>query len=201
MSMLRGLRYPTALAFGLLLTAAIFWSLWSFTNVVFEIPAIKTVKIDFSSTRIDTPPEKKFAEEEIKKPPVIEKTETLKLTGDDVQNIPFVVTTLLEAPVVGDTGFGVNQDRDVIPLVRINPEYPQRALREGIEGWAQVQFTITGTGTVTDVVVVESSPPRIFDDAAVKAVSRWRYNPKVEGAVAVERVGVQTILRFDLEEE
>ena len=41
-------------------------------------------------------------------------------------------------------------DRDVIPLVRINPDYPPRALSRGLEGWVQVQFTITPTGTVAD---------------------------------------------------
>jgi protein TonB len=64
----------------------------------------------------------------------------------------------------------------------------------------QVQFTITPTGTVTNAVVVNAEPRNIFDDAALKAIARWRYNPKVEGGVAVERVGVQTIIRFQLEQ-
>ena len=53
---------------------------------------------------------------------------------------------------------------------------------------------------VIDPIVVDSSPKGMFDDAAIKAVSRWRYNPKIEGAVAVQRVGVQTIIRFNLED-
>jgi protein TonB len=92
-------------------------------------------------------------------------------------------------------------DRDVVPLVRIEPEYPARAMTRGIEGWVLVRFTITPLGTVKDVVVVESDPPKIFDDAAVAAVSRWKYNPKIEEGVAVERRGVQTILRFTLEKQ
>jgi protein TonB len=47
---------------------------------------------------------------------------------------------------------------------------------------------------------VDADPKNIFDDAAVKAVARWRYNPKVEEGVAVERVGVQTLISFKLEE-
>jgi outer membrane biosynthesis protein TonB len=43
-------------------------------------------------------------------------------------------------------------------------------------------------------------PQNIFNDAALKAIARWRYNPKVENGVAVERVGVQTIIRFQLEQ-
>ena len=64
----------------------------------------------------------------------------------------------------------------------------------------QIQFTITETGSVSEAVVVDASPKGVFDDAAIKAILRWRYNPKVEGAVAVARKGVQTILRFQLED-
>lgn len=89
-------------------------------------------------------------------------------------------------------------DRDTIPLVRVPPDYPPRALSRGLEGWVQVQFTITGTGSVKDAVVVKSSS-KVFEDAAIKSILRWRYNPKIEGGAAVERVGVQTIIRFTLE--
>jgi protein TonB len=53
---------------------------------------------------------------------------------------------------------------------------------------------------VKDAVVVNAEPKNIFDDAALKAIARWRYNPRVDGGVAVERVGVQTIIRFQLEQ-
>ena len=49
-------------------------------------------------------------------------------------------------------------------------------------------------------VVVDASPKGTFDDAAIKAILRWKYNPKIEGAQAVARKGVQTILRFQLED-
>ena len=50
-----------------------------------------------------------------------------------------------------------------------------------------------------DVTVVESEPGTTFDDAAAKAVARWRYNPRIDAGVAVERVGVETIIRFALQ--
>ena len=80
------------------------------------------------------------------------------------------------------------------------PRLSASGTSRGLEGWVQVQFTITPTGTVANAVVVNAEPKNIFDDAALKAIARWRYNPKVEGGVAVERVGVQTIIRFQLEQ-
>jgi protein TonB len=62
-----------------------------------------------------------------------------------------------------------------------------------------VEFTITGTGSVKDAKVVDAKPATIFNDAALKAIGRWRYNPKVENGQPVERRGVRTIIRFDLE--
>jgi protein TonB len=202
MSILRGLRYPTALAFGLLLTAALFWSLWSFTNVMFELNAVRAVTITFSPTFMDTPTETKSPVEEIQKPPVVERIPRGPIIEGPVVNVvPVFVPAPIDTGNIGNSGLVFSRDGDVTPLVRINPAYPIRAAQRGIEGWVQVQFTITGTGSVTDVIVVDSSPPNVFDEAAVDAISRWRYNPKVEGAVAVDRVGVQTLLRFDLEEE
>ncbi len=90
-------------------------------------------------------------------------------------------------------------DTDAMPLVRVEPEYPIRAAQHGIEGWATVQFTITTIGTVKDAQVIDSSPPGVFDDAAIKAVLRWKYNPKVVEGTAVERRGVQVRLEFELE--
>ena len=87
---------------------------------------------------------------------------------------------------------------DILPLVTIPPEYPPRALSRGVEGWVRVEFTISIYGTVKDAVVVDSEPPGVFDDSALQAISRWRYNPRIVNGVAVERAGVQTILEFEL---
>jgi outer membrane biosynthesis protein TonB len=51
------------------------------------------------------------------------------------------------------------------------------------------------------VIAVESEPGTVFDAAAVSAVARWRYSPSVEQGAAVERVGMQTLIRFTLEDE
>lgn len=57
------------------------------------------------------------------------------------------------------------------------PQYPESARKRGIEGWVEVMFTVTPSGTVEDVEVRNSSPADVFDDAAVRAVRQWRFEP------------------------
>ena len=50
----------------------------------------------------------------------------------------------------------------------------------------QVEFTINPDGSVGGVRVVRSTPPRVFDRAALIAVKRWRFQP-VASAVTTRR--------------
>ncbi|WP_156502280.1 energy transducer TonB, partial [Oleiphilus sp. HI0067] len=48
---------------------------------------------------------------------------------------------------------------------------------------------VTAEGKVTDVEIVESSPPRIFDRVVLKEVARWEYLPRlVNGQAQATRV-------------
>ena len=90
-------------------------------------------------------------------------------------------------------------DGDVITMIDVRPEYPRRAIAGNIEGWVRVRFTVAANGTVRDAVVVESEPGTVFDDATLKAIAHWRYRPRVVNGEAVERVGLQHLFRFELE--
>ena len=162
----------------------------------------RRTRIEFSRMRRDTEVATKRDEKvERERPPPTPETPRMAFSAGGIDNNVAQLTPIVDARgAMSRMTMSAGSDRDVIPLVRINPDYPPRALSRGLEGWVQVQFTITPTGTVTDAVVVNAEPKNIFDDAALKAIARWRYNPKVEGGVAVERVGVQTIIRFQLEQ-
>lgn len=86
---------------------------------------------------------------------------------------------------------------NLMPLVRIPPRYPMRAANRRIEGWVKIEFTITKHGTVKDAVVVESKPSKIFNRAALQAIKRWKFKPKVVSGEAFEQRAVQ-ILQFKL---
>jgi protein TonB len=195
-------RISISFLLALILTAIVFWTLQSMVSVVVDIAdLVSASKIEFTRMRRDTEVatkrEEKAQREKPKAAPTLPRM-SFASSGPSSDVVRMI------SPTVDTSGarmsLGAGSDRDVIPLVRINPDYPQRALSRGIEGWVQVQFTITAAGTVKDAKVVDADPKNIFDDAALKAIARWRYNPKVEGGVAVERVGVQTVIRFQLEQ-
>ncbi len=77
----------------------------------------------------------------------------------------------------------------------VAPVYPSVALKKGIEGWVEVSFNVTQNGTVEDVEVRNSSPADVFDDAAVRAVKQWRFEPVARNGVIVEQRAI-TRLRF-----
>jgi protein TonB len=91
-------------------------------------------------------------------------------------------------------------DSDSVPVVRVEPQYPLRAEERGIEGWVELEFTISAQGTVKDAKVLRSKPKGVFDRSALRAVKKWKYNPKIEDGVAVERPGETVRLSFDLED-
>jgi TonB family protein len=80
----------------------------------------------------------------------------------------------------------------------VDPIYPADAMRGRVEGWVELEFTITETGTVRDVVVVGSQPQGVFDDAATEAVSAWKYRPRIANGQPVPRRSSVT-LRFNVD--
>lgn len=102
---------------------------------------------------------------------------------------------------LGDLGGGASisaSDAEYLPIVVIQPQYPNRALERGIEGWCQVMFTVDENGGVQDAVVVDADPPSIFDQASLRAVARFKFNPRTKDGKPVKTPGVQYVFRFNL---
>ncbi len=195
------LRYFIGLAFGTAFMQLLFWVMWSLVSVPVDVAEMRqATRVEFTRMRQDTEAQKKQQEKpQPDKPPPVPEVPQIDFAKGSVENNVAQLTPTVDAnSAMSKMKMTAGSDRDIVPLVRINPDYPPRALSRGIQGWVIVQFTISATGTVKDQIVVDSSN-KIFDDAALKAIGRWRYNPKVEEGVAVERKGVQTKLVFQLE--
>lgn len=89
-------------------------------------------------------------------------------------------------------------DGEYLPVVKVAPVYPMRARQRRLEGYVIVEFVVTETGAVRDVIVVESSSP-IFDEAAIEAALKFRYKPRVVDGTPIEVAGVQNRITFRLD--
>lgn len=90
-------------------------------------------------------------------------------------------------------------DGEYLPIVKVSPVYPRRALQRGIEGFVIVEFTVTKQGTVKNPVVVEANPEGIFEQAAMDAAMKFKYKPRVVNGEATEVSGVQNRITFQID--
>lgn len=124
----------------------------------------------------------------------------------DMDNIDPNAPSVNVAPPVVDANTdiggpgGMNiAEGDYLPIVRVAPVYPARALSRGLEGYVDMQFTVTTTGTVKDPAVLFSTSS-LFERAATRAVLKFKYKPRVVDGVPVEVPGVKTRITFQIEE-
>jgi protein TonB len=207
-SQLTRLRFPIALVGALAISATLFGVLQAMTSVRSELGDVTSaVKIEFTRLRQDTEVEARKREkaerskaQQAPPPPQVTAARTTLDPGEGAGDITAIATLVeQQAALSGDLSASGGADRDAMPLVRIEPEYPINARQNGIEGWAVVEFTVSAAGTVKDAVVVASEPGTVFDRAALSAVTKWKYNPKVVDGRPVERSGIK--VRFDFEME
>ena len=123
------------------------------------------------------------------------------------RNMPVMNMPNLDIPLVGGEGIFLGNfqqvdqtaEGDIIPVVVIRPVYPRDAAISGIEGWVKIEFTITEAGTVKDPQVVDAKPARVFNRAAIRAILKWKFKPRVVDGVAVDRRASQ-IIDFTLDD-
>ncbi|MAD09664.1 MAG: energy transducer TonB [Pseudomonadota bacterium] len=90
-------------------------------------------------------------------------------------------------------------DGEYLPIVKVSPVYPRRALQRGIEGFVIVEFTVTKQGAVKDVFVIEANPEGIFEQAAMDAAKKFKYKPRVVNGEPAEVSGVQNRITFQID--
>ena len=113
-------------------------------------------------------------------------------------NAESIATPDFTGPQFG--AFSASTDADVLPIVKVPPQYPRRATQRGIEGWVLVEFTITATGAVINPMVIDADPPGIFNRSAMRTIVKWKYKPRILNGKAVARPGVQHLITFELED-
>lgn len=193
------MKHLLAIVLGATVTLGLFFTMYNLIKndaVPVEAPPTKVMP-----QLKQTPPDLTPIFEEFDAPvkPVYEqKPETIddpEPIDTSVINMKPVIPTVFE---LGNKIKPVIENNNVLPMVRVNPVYPQSLAARGIEGFVDVVFDVTETGSTQNIEVVYAEPERVFNSAVIKAVSRWKYRPKMEDGVAVKMQGVRERIRFNL---
>ena len=142
-----------------------------------------------------------------KKPPPPEQappqppTPQLDDLNPDAQKIAIsAVPVETDIEMTGGFSLGVGEG-DYLPIVKVAPIYPNRALTRGIEGFCVVQYTVTSMGTTKDPVVIESQcTSSLFHRASLNAALKFKYKPRILDGEAVEVPGVQNKFTYEITE-
>jgi|GEM_PF-672454 len=107
--------------------------------------------------------------------------------------------TKAEPTKPADTPVKRGQTRPVNVVRRVEPEYPDLARQARVEGDVTIQVTIGPSGRIERAIVVEGAG--LLDEAALKAVRQWTFEPALRDGVPVSstlnytlsfRLGLQT---------
>ncbi len=160
---------------------------------------IADVRDDTDLTQIDRIlPEPKEVEELPKIDTLVTETETNDIK--DLIDIDIKVATLGPGVGIGiGPGPGQNHvDGDAVPVFTISPQFPNQQARMGQEGWVKVAFDINPDGTVSNARVIDAEPRRVFDRAALRAIRKWKFKPKMVDGRAVVQNNKTYVIDFNL---
>lgn len=190
---------------GLLITFMLYWLMSALVaagrNALTEAPKGRIV--DF--VRVPNPPQLRTEQPKPEKPPKPQKApETPQVQNDVVKpsgNTVNIGALAVDSDLAVDTSAGLSaSDGEYLPIVKVAPVYPRRAQSRGLEGWVLLSFTVTETGSVINPVVIDAEPQGVFDRAAMKAVERFKYKPRVVNGKPQVVSGVEHLITFKLDE-
>ena len=206
------LRYLSALILGVLISLGLFFLMQSLidsgeqnTNASSEGQIMEFIRIredETLSIKDRRKPQKPKPPKEPPPPPKLIVEKQLKPTMNRIKiEIPNIDLPSIAGggPFLGNWAGNPLAEGDVLPIVRIDPQWPREALIEGIEGYVVVEVTIGADGSVKDVRIIRSEPRRMFDRNVIRAVLKWKFKPRIINGVPVERKAIQ-MLEFTLDD-
>ncbi len=137
--------------------------------------------------------------------PKVAKVSKPKSSNMKMQAIPLnLALDVGGGPFIGGVGAAQatgSGDSDIVPIVKVNPQYPREAAMRGLEGWVQLEIDIGADGSVTGAKVTNSNPRRVFDSSARRAAMKYKYKPQVKDGKPYALKGHLIQLDFKLEDD
>lgn len=101
----------------------------------------------------------------------------------------------VKPPIKNALGLG----GQMVPFIKIAPQYPSTAASKGIEGYVDVIFDVTELGSTDNIRIVGFLPSAVFNKSVIKAVKGWKYKPNEVDGVAVRTFDIKDRIRFAME--
>lgn len=79
-------------------------------------------------------------------------------------------------------GINMNADKAPQPVYRTETVYPPLLYRQRLEGDVEITYSLDASGAVTDARVARSTPPKVFDQAALESFRNWRFTPMLNNS-------------------
>lgn len=196
---LNGLRISTSAGLSAFITGTLF--LLMYTLIAMDPPEIIDHKIKIEGVVMTEERTIDIQAEEIEKKPPEPTIEP---------NIPefvesFENTETLEISILPPSGpVDINLDNgggsgEAMPIFKVAPQYPRRALTKGIEGFVELMFDITTAGKTENIRVIYAEPKGYFETNAVNVLAKWKYKPALDDGIPQSQRNQTTRITYELE--
>ncbi len=160
---------------------------------------LKFVRVERDETINDRPKKPEIPPRPIVQPP---QPPAPQLKNPNTTHVKVAVAPApVDAKVKFIGNYNLGAEGDYLPIVKVAPIYPNRALTRGLEGYCVVEYTVTHIGTIKDPVVVQDQcSSTLFYNASINAALKFKYKPRFVDGEAVEVTGVQNKFTFEIVE-
>ena len=198
-------RYFVALAIGSFAALSLLWVMQFLiaTGQAAITEALDARFVDFVRVKREETVERK--EEKPERPPEPDEAPP-DIPQQDMDNSDFDSAVAVSAPnpnmdvgLDSELGDFSLAEGDYLPIVKVAPMYPRRAQSRGLEGYCDLQFTVTPLGTTADVSVIECTSS-LFERASVQALLKFKYKPRVVNGTAIAVPGLRHRITFQIED-
>jgi len=202
-------RISTGAVIGIFVAAALLWLMQYLISIAdaslgdereYAMVDFVRVKRDETPQRADRKPDKPPPPEAPPEQPPTPQLDNLDPTAEKISITASPVETELDLNP-GGFSIGAIGEGDYLPIVKVAPVYPQRAVSRGVEGYCVVAYTVTRQGTTRDPSVVEGQcTSSLFHRASMQAALKFKYKPRVVNGEAVEVPNVRNKFTYELED-
>ena len=108
-----------------------------------------------------------------------------RVAGADAGQLASVVAELDAAQAAGQQAASAVNEGILTRTRYVAAKFPDVARTRDISGWVDLEFTVAADGTVSEAHVLGAEPAGVFEQSALDAVRRWRYQPVTRAGQSV----------------